>query len=96
MAQARILRSAVQDLDEIWLYIARDSIDAAERVIASIQAAAQRLAEFPGMGQRRHDLLAGLLSFPVDNYLIFYRKIRGGIEVLHVYHGARSIEELFT
>jgi plasmid stabilization system protein ParE len=30
-----------------------------------------------------------------ENHLIFYRAIPGGIEVLHVYHGARDIEALF-
>jgi plasmid stabilization system protein ParE len=30
-----------------------------------------------------------------DNYLIFYREMRDGIQVLHVYHGARDIEALF-
>jgi plasmid stabilization system protein ParE len=30
-----------------------------------------------------------------NNYLIFYRAIPEGIEVLHVYHGARDIESLF-
>ena len=95
MPHARILRSAVEDLDEIWLYIARDSITAAEGVIASIEAAANKLARFPGMGRERNDLVPGMRSFPVGNYLIFYRKIRGGVEVMHVYHGARRIEELF-
>jgi toxin ParE1/3/4 len=95
MPQARILRSAVKDLDAIWLYIARDSIDAAQRMIERIERAAARLAQMPGMGRSREELQPGLRSISVGNYLIFYRRIPGGIEVLHVYHGARNIEELF-
>ncbi|MEO6437440.1 MAG: type II toxin-antitoxin system RelE/ParE family toxin [Tepidisphaeraceae bacterium] len=95
MPHARILRSAVRDLDEIWLYIARDSVDAAERLIAAIEAAAHTLSENPGMGRRRDELLAGVRSFPVGSYILFYRKTQRGIDVLHVYHGARYIEELF-
>jgi hypothetical protein len=30
----------------------------------------------------------------LDNYLVFYRPVPGGIIVLHVYHGARDIEML--
>jgi hypothetical protein len=30
-----------------------------------------------------------------DNYLTFYRPIPEGVQVLHVYHGARDIEALF-
>jgi plasmid stabilization system protein ParE len=53
LARARILRSAVKDLDEIWLYIARDSIDAAEKMIQRIEEASEKLASMPGMGQKR-------------------------------------------
>jgi plasmid stabilization system protein ParE len=56
LARARILRSAVKDLDEIWLYIARDSIDAAEKMIQRIEEASEKLASMPGMGQKRDDL----------------------------------------
>jgi len=30
-----------------------------------------------------------------ENYLIFYRGVPGGMQVHHVYHGARNIEALF-
>ena len=45
----------------------------------------------------RDPRLAGLRRFPVSgfgNYLIFYRQIDGGIEVLAVVHGARDIPSL--
>jgi toxin ParE1/3/4 len=73
LARARILRSAVKDLDEIWLYIARDSIDAAEKMIQRIEEASEKLASMPGMGQKRDDLQPGIRSYPVGRYLIFYR-----------------------
>jgi toxin ParE1/3/4 len=95
LPRARILRSAVKDLDEIWLYIARDSVDAAEKMIQRIEEASEKLASMPGMGQKRDDLQPGIRSYPVSRYLIFYRAIRGGIEVLHVYHGARKYQDLF-
>jgi len=46
----------------------------------------------------RNPRLKGVRSWLVsdfDNYLIFYRAIPEGIEVLHMYHGARDIEALF-
>lgn len=95
MPRPRILRSAIRDLDQIWLYVALDNVDAAERLIARIESAAHDLARMPGMGQRRDRLGRGLRSYPVGTYVIFYRKIRGGIEVLHVYHGARNFDQLF-
>jgi plasmid stabilization system protein ParE len=42
--------SAELDLNEIWEYIARDSIDAADRWIGKLFDAFDALAQNPGMG----------------------------------------------
>jgi len=93
MSQARILKSALADLDEIWLYIARDSIEAAERLVERIERTARRLAFMPGIGRKRDELQPGLLSYPLGNYILFYRRTKSGIDLLHVYHGSRNYEE---
>jgi toxin ParE1/3/4 len=36
----------------------------------------------------------GLYTFPVDEYLIFYRPSQTGIEVIRVIHSSRDIEPL--
>lgn len=46
------------DLDEIWEYIAADSVDAAERWLAKLFDAFEALGKTPGMGHRREDLTA--------------------------------------
>ena len=43
---------AVEDLDEIWWFIATDSVPAADRVEAEIVAACRRLAKRPLMGTK--------------------------------------------
>ena len=53
------------------------------------------LAEFPGMGARRDELSRGLRSFPVGNYLLFYRPTKTGIEVIRIAHGARDLSRIF-
>ena len=55
----------------------------------------QKLAQFPLVGKERAEILEGLRSFPVNNYVIFYRSVDNGIEVIRVLHGARDIESLF-
>jgi plasmid stabilization system protein ParE len=44
------------DLDDIWEYIAADSIDAADRWIGKLFDAIEALGQTPGMGHRREDL----------------------------------------
>ncbi|MFM6138177.1 MAG: type II toxin-antitoxin system RelE/ParE family toxin [Cuspidothrix sp.] len=33
--------------------------------------------------------------FPVGNYLILYREIKDGIEIVRVVHGARHLPDVF-
>jgi len=44
------------DLDDIWEYIAADSIDAADRWIGKLFDAFEALGRTPGMGHKREDL----------------------------------------
>ena len=97
-----ILASGVEgELWAIWEHIADDNPDAATRVVEAAYETFKTLAAKPGLGRQRKfrdSRLKGVRSCLVsgfDNYLIFYRTVSGGIEVLHVYHGARDIEALF-
>jgi toxin ParE1/3/4 len=89
------------ELWAIWEFIAQDNPDAATRVIEAAYKTFTALAVTPTLGKPRKfrdPRLKGIRSWHIsgyDNYLIFYRKIAGGIHVLHAYHGARDIEALF-
>ena len=86
---------AEADLSEIFAYIAVDDLAAAEQTLRRIGAKCDGLADNPGIGRGRPDLHETLRSFPVGNYVIFYRAVTGGIEVVRVLHGARDIDRLF-
>jgi plasmid stabilization system protein ParE len=88
-----VLGSAAElDLDEIWEYIAHDSVDAADRWIARLFDAFEKLARNPGMGHKREDLTAyPVLFWPVGAYLILYRVQEEFIEIVAVTQGARDI-----
>lgn len=86
---------AEADLDEIWLYIAQDDPDAADRFLDFIEERCQLLAENPLMGRSRPELAPGLRSFPAGDYIIFYSPIQGGVEIVRVVSGARDIDALF-
>lgn len=49
----------------------------------------------PGIGRRRDDLAPGLRSISYANYLIFYRPIDDGIEIVRVLHGSRDLPSQF-
>ena len=95
MNQYRVSDAARSDLDEIWFYIALDNVDAADRFLRAIVSRFPRLASRPEMGRQREELAIRLRSFPVGNYLIFYRPTENGVEIARVLHGARDFPPLF-
>jgi toxin ParE1/3/4 len=89
------LPQAQEDLLDIWCHIACDNPHQADRYLDFLEGRLTLLASSPGMGLSHDELEPGLLGFPVDNYLIFYRQVDVGIEIVRVLHGAREIESLF-
>jgi toxin ParE1/3/4 len=97
MGRARFTPQAKADLQEINRYIAQDNPDAARRLLVQIKEQCKTLADFPEMGRLWEELNPPLRSFPVGNYLIFYRpSARSGIEVISVVSGYRDIEAFFA
>ena len=86
---------ASADLIEIWEYIAADNMDAADALIDRIDAKFQAIAAQPSIGRERSEFAPGLRSLPLSPYVIFYRPMDGGIEIVRVLHGARDIEAEF-
>ena len=83
------------DLLDIWDYIAADSPDRADDFLDRIESKLMTLAQNSGLGRKRPELLPDLRSFPIDNYVVFYQQIDGGIDVIRLLHGSRDIEETF-
>ncbi|MDR3417085.1 MAG: type II toxin-antitoxin system RelE/ParE family toxin [Nevskia sp.] len=93
----RLAEEAGRELDDIWLYVAKESgsIEIADRVIESIAERFFLLAAYPHMGRRRdEDLAPGLRSFPVSRYSIIYCVEGEDVLILHVFPGDRDIPAL--
>ncbi len=75
---------AESDLLGIWHYIFHESI------IDGIFL----VARHPFAGRLRNELRAGLRSFPIRSYVLFYRIDGENINILRVLHGQRDIETL--
>ena len=84
---------AVLDLEDIWEYIAADSIEAADRWIAKLFNAFEEIARMPSIGHRREDFTnSPVLFWTVGAYLIIYRaRQRQPVEVVAVTQGSRDI-----
>lgn len=95
MAFFRFAAPATADVESIGDHIAKDNLHAAEQFIEKITGRCRALADRPLMARQRDELLPGLRSFPVGKYLIFFRLVPGGIEIIRVIHGARDIAAAF-
>jgi toxin ParE1/3/4 len=94
----RVAPQAEADLDDIWLYIARESgsIPAATGLIDAITSRFFLLANFPYIGRARdEDFGAGVRGASVSGYVIVYRVDGQDVHILRVVHGRREIDALF-
>jgi toxin ParE1/3/4 len=97
MARVIYLQEAIEDLQQIWGYLAKQtqSSDIADRVIESIVNAADLYAMNSALGTARDELVAGLRCFTVARYVVFFLPCETGIEVVQVIHGSRDIPTRF-
>ena len=87
---------ASEDLQQIWLYVAREADEEiADRFVARIDEKCRLIATAPEGFRLRPEFLPDLRSFPFKKYIIFYVPIDGGIEVYRILHGARDLLQFF-
>jgi plasmid stabilization system protein ParE len=97
MAEFFYSPEARHDLLEIWEYIARDDLDAADRLEREIEAAITLLAEKPGLGHLRRDLTSKPVRFwRVHSYLIVYDPNSKPLQVARILSGYRDIAALLA
>lgn len=95
MPVIRLRPQAEHDLLDIWVSIAEHSPSAADRVSDLLAHKFQILADQPLAGPARDELAQGLRMFPAEDFLIFYRPIEDGIDIIRVLHSARDLPSLF-
>ena len=87
---------AVDDLQEIWVYIARNHVAAADKLEADIYKACEMLAENPHLGHKRPELTdEPVLFWPVRRqYLVIYQQETQPLKIVRILHGARDAESM--
>ena len=90
----KILRTprARQDLLEIWLYVADDKPSAADKLLDRFESVLRTLRDNPQLGRARPELADALRSMAVGRYILFYRPVSNGIELVRVRSGYMDIQ----
>jgi toxin ParE1/3/4 len=95
--QVRHTARARRDLIDIWSEIASVNPAAAEDLYDRLEARVEILKRFAEAGPLRPDIAAGARVLIEPPYLILYRIIPAGVQIVRVLHGARNIDNrLFT
>jgi len=84
------------DLEDIADYIAQDSPTRALAFVRRLRDRCHALTLHPYSGRARPELRPELRSVPTGSYVIFYRPLADGIEVVRVLHGRQDVEGQFA
>lgn len=89
--RARFTPAAQADIEQIAYHIALDNPERASSFVSEIVSRCDRLSMSPKIGRLRPEFGSGIRSVPHSRYVIFYRAMEEGVEILHVLHGARDL-----
>ena len=95
-------RKAQRDLTEYCAYIGEDNPRAGGRFLNSARNTLTTLASMPKMGALRYfenPKLVDIRCWPIkgfEHYLIFYRPIKNGIEVIRILHASQDIRNILN
>jgi toxin ParE1/3/4 len=82
------------DLADIWVDIARDHIENADRFIDAVRERLDKLAEYPLIGRERPEFGRDVRSVSHGEYLVIYRPIATGVGIARIVHGRRDLSQI--
>jgi toxin ParE1/3/4 len=91
---------AERDLEDCFVFIGEQDLDAAVRFLEAAEETFERLARMPYVGaeyQTINPALFGLRRWPVkgfEKYLIFYLTFEDAVDIVRVLHAARDLERI--
>lgn len=86
---------ASRDLNEIADYFAKNNLEAGEQFFRSFNRKCQQLVTFPNSGKSYAVIHPDLRGLSLEGYVIFYKILDDGIEILRVVSGRRNFPSLF-
>lgn len=96
MSRYIITPSASRDLNQIADYFLTRNLEAGEQLFREFNHKCQNLAIFPNMGRSYAYIKPLLRGLPLDGYVILYRVLDDGVEILRIVSGHQDLESLFA
>jgi toxin ParE1/3/4 len=87
---------ASRDLNEIADYFAENSLEAGDKFFRALNQKCQQLVRFPNSGKSYATIRPDLRGLSLQGYVIFYRLLDDGIEILRVVNGRRNFLSFFN
>lgn len=70
-------------------------MEAGEQFFREFNRKSQQLVTFPNSGKSYAEIHSDLRGLPLEGYIIFYRLLDDGIEILRVVSGRRNLPSVF-
>ncbi|MEH2096855.1 type II toxin-antitoxin system RelE/ParE family toxin [Nostoc sp.] len=86
---------ASRDINEIADYFAETNVEAGERFFSEFNRKCQQLVAFPNSGKSYAKIRPDLRGISSQGYIVFYRVLDDGIEILRIVSGRRNFPSLF-
>jgi toxin ParE1/3/4 len=87
---------ASRDLNERADRFAETNLEAGEQFFRDFNRKCQQLVAFPSSGKIYVEIRSDLRGLSLDGYILFYRILGDGIEILRVVSGRRNFPSLFS
>lgn len=96
MASFKLTPAAKEDLKDIARYTQlKWGIKQRNLYLSDIDKRMAWLAENPQLGKSRDDIKPHYLSFPEGQHVIFYREVKGNVEILGILHQSMDFKKHF-
>ena len=92
MKRVRHSRQARRDLIDLWVRIAAEDPKTADAVFDRLEARARILQRFPEAGPLRPAIAPAARALVEPPFLILYRVVADGVQIVRVLHGAQNID----
>lgn len=91
MGEVRYTLRARGDLLDLWAYWASKDPTAADRIYDRIEDRCRALRDHPRLGVARPEIGEGARMLVVERWLVLYRHMDDGVQVVRIVDGARDL-----